>query len=140
MKDILFSDSCNLPLVQEAEAIVKRSMVKLYPNKNVHLLYTEVDVKSVGEMLCIARYLRKTCDRIIILTIQDEFTHLVVAKSSNIPYLYVNEVVQKINRVYRGQMCGDEFLAYSSFYRHDIVPYIVDLAVESVIVAMPHID
>lgn len=137
MKDILFSDICNLPLIQEAEAIVKRSMVKLHP-RNVHLLYTEVDVESVGEMLYIAHYLRKTCDRIIILTMQDEFSHLVVAKSPNIAYLYVDEIVQNINHVYKGEMNGDEFLAYSSFYRDDIVPDIVDMAVESVIVAMPY--
>lgn len=136
MKNMMLYNLNNLSLIQEAEAIVRRSMTRLRW-QNIDLIYAETDYQSITEILFIAYYLRQTCSRIVILTAQGEFTHLTIAKSANVSYLYVDEIVEQINRPYQGIMNGDDLWAQATFNQHDIAPLIIDNAVESIIVAMP---
>ena len=126
----------NERLIDQADAIVKRSMTRLFGN-NVHLISAETEVDTVEQLHWLANTMRHDCNRVVVLTMQSEFSHLVIAKSNNISCLDVNEILGQLIKDYGGQFSGNSSMAYATFYKQDIVSEIIDRAVESIIVALP---
>lgn len=123
-------------LVDYAQQIIKRAMTRLHW-KYVDIIYTEVEVLNFAELKFLARYISQVCGRVVVLTLRGEDTHLVISKSGNITHLYVNEIVQEIAQTYGGTASGDEMFATLTSHRPDFIPEMIDMAVQSVIVAIP---
>jgi alanyl-tRNA synthetase len=128
----------NKRLHQQADEIAHRAMTRLYWS-NVYLISTRAEVDNVGYLYRLANTLLCTCNRVIVLTLQSEFTHLIVAKSSNVSSLHANETLAPLIKDYGGESNGDESFAHATFYNQDMMPEIVDRAVESIIVRLPYV-
>jgi len=123
--------------MEYADEIVEQSMVPLC-DKNIKLIYRETYARSLTELRLISKFIIQKCGRVMILTSQDEATHLVIAKSKNVEHLYVDEIIDEIIKRHGGEKAGDEYFATATFNQLDIIPQIIDQAVEAIVVAMPY--
>lgn len=122
---------------RQAKAIAKRSMTRLFWS-NVYFISATAEVDTVEQLYILANRLRYDCNRVVVLTMQSEFSHLVIAKSNNISCLDVNEILDQLIKDYGGQSSGNRSLAHATFYKQDIMSEIIDRVVESIIVALPY--
>jgi len=124
-------------LIQQADTLAQQKMTRLLWN-NIDLIFSEIELESLGELQALAKHLCYTCNRVVILGMQSELTHMIVAKSSDISHLYANEILSALATDYGGQSYGDKTFAQATFYQHDIISDLIDSAVQSVIVALPY--
>jgi hypothetical protein len=127
-------------LYHHADEIVQRKMVRLLWS-NVYLISAQTEVKSIGHLYALADYIRRECNRVVILTLESEFTHLVVATSNNVCYLNINETLSPLIKQYNGyiQLNRDESFIHVTFYKQEIVSEVIDRTIESIIVDLPYL-
>ncbi|GEM_PF-1646846 len=131
-----FLNDGNMSHHHYADSIIKRTMTHLH-DKNIDLISAETDVATFSDLQRIAQHMTKTCGRVVILTSQDEFTYLIMAKSANVQHLYVDEIVSEIASNYGAHTSGDAYSAMAQFHQQNITPELIDTAVESAIIAIP---
>lgn len=140
MKDMIYRlEHYDKWLPHQADEIVQRTMSRLLWN-NVYLISAETEVETIGHLHWLAHYILLKCNRIVVLTLQSEFTHLIIAKSNDVSYLHVNEILSSLTKVYGGDSNGNKSFAHATFYKPDIAPEIIDRAVESVVIALPNVS
>ena len=130
----------NEGLHHQADEIVRRNMVRLLWS-NVYFISSQTEVKSIGHLYTLADYIRRECNRVLVLTLVSEFTHLIVATSNNIGYLNIDETLSPLIKKYNGQIQinREGSFVHVTFYKQDIVSELVDSAIESIIVALPYL-
>ena len=121
----------------QATELVQRKKTRLRWN-HIDLISAEIEDQTIEQLYCLATHLSQTCNRVIVLAMQSEFTHLIVTKSSDIAYLYVDEILETLSQDYGGQLSKDHTFGHAIFYQHGIVPELIDRTVESIVVAMPY--
>lgn len=124
-------------LVSQANQLVHRKMTRLLWN-HIDLMSAEIEGDSVGQLYGLANHLRQTCNRVVVLALQSEFTHLIVTKSADIPHLYVDEILDVLSKDYGGQYSKDQAFGHGTFYQQDIIPELIDRVVESIVIALPY--
>lgn len=127
----------NILLQNQADEIIQRTMFRLFWN-NIYLISGQTAVDNIEHLQWIVNHIRHDCNRIVVLTAESEFTHLIVAKSANISHLSVNQVLRPLIDSYSGQISGSKSFAQATFYKQDIAPDIIDNVVESIIIALPY--
>lgn len=139
MNSIMYrsGDCSQATLAQQADSLAQQKMTRLLWNP-IDLIFAEIELESIGELQAVVKHLCHTCNRVVILGMQSEMTHLIVAKSSNISHLYANEILAKLAQDYGGRSYGDKSFAQGTFHRHDIIADLIDRAVESIVVALPY--
>jgi hypothetical protein len=128
------SDYFHLQL--EANEIIRRTMTHLW-GTNIFLISAETSITESEQLCWLAQEMCKSCNRVVILVSQSEYTQLVIAKSTNVEYLDVDEIAESIAQNYDSQSYENTRLAHVIFTKLDIMPNILDQAVESVIIALP---
>jgi alanyl-tRNA synthetase len=123
-------------LVSQVDELEQRKMTPLLWN-NIDLISAEVEGITIGELYILANQLRKTCNRVIILALQDESEHLIVTKSANVLHLNVGEILGSLSQDYGGQSSEDKAFVHATFNRQGILPELIDRVLESVVVALP---
>lgn len=123
----------------QADEIVKKNMIRLLWS-NVYLISAQTEIKDVGYLYALTDYIRNECDRIVVLTLESEFTHLVVATSNNVCSININEILRPLIKKYNGQIEIDRegTFVHVSFYQQDVAPKVIDYAIESIIVTLPY--
>ena len=133
---ILQPPSQRIKLKTQAEIIIQRTMTQL-SGSNIHLISAQAEVNTVGDLQWLAQYMLLKCNRIVVLASQCEDTNLIVAKSTNIDHLYVDEVIYSISSRFGGEYSGNNLLMHGTIYQFGKIPEIIDHAVESIVVARP---
>lgn len=138
MQNLIYSSqSVQLELKLQADQIIQRTMTRLFWN-NTYLISAQADVRDVAELQWLANHMLEQCHRIVVLATPLEDTHLIVAKSAHIPYLYVDEIMDTLISTFGGRYHGNRSFAQATVYQIDQIPEIIDFAVESIVVAMPN--
>ena len=127
----------DIALENQANEIVRRTMIRLFWN-NIDLISGETDVDNIATLQWLANHIRHDCNRIVVLTAQSEFTHLIVAKSADISHLHMGNILSCIATDYGGQSNGSAAFAQATFYKQHIAPELIDSTIESIIVALPY--
>lgn len=121
-------------LIAYADELVKIKKVPLQ-NTGIELIYGETHAENFGELKFLAEYLARPCNRIIILTSCDEYANLIVSKSSNVSHISASDIIETIAETYNGTIISShDSVAALMHYWHDILPEMLDLAVEFSIV------
>jgi len=138
MQNLIYSTSSRqLELKLQADQIIQRTMTFLRGH-NIYLISAQADVTNIGELQWLVNHMLEQCHRIVVLAAQLEDNHLIVAKSPHIPHLYVDEIMDTIISAHGGSYNGNKTFAHATFYQYDLIPDIIDHAVESIVVAMPN--
>jgi hypothetical protein len=128
----------HLELRLQADAIVKRTMTRL-KECNIYLISAQTEVDNIAQLHWLAHDMLQQCHRVVVLASQFEDMNLIVAKSANVSHLYADEIMKSIFSVYRGQYNRrNNAFTQATFYQYNMMPEIIDYAVESVVVALPY--
>lgn len=131
-------EDCDKGLSHQADEIVQRAMTRLHWS-NIHLISAQAEVDNIAQLHWLAHDMLQQCHRVVVLASQFEDMTLVIARSSNVSYLYVDEIMKSILSVYTGQYNkSNSTFTQATFYQYDMMPEIIDYAVESIVVAMPY--
>jgi len=99
----------------------------------------EIEGKTIEQLHGLANnYLRQICNHAVVLAMQSEYTHLIITKSSDIPHLYINDILDSLTQNYGGHLSKNQTFGHATFYQQGIIPELLDRVVESVIVALPY--
>ena len=120
----------------EANEIIRRTMTHLWGTK-IFLISAETSIDKSEQLCWLAQEICKSCNRVVVLVSQSEYTQLVIAKSTNVDYLDVDEIAESIAHKYHSQSYEHTRLVHVIFTRLDIMSNILDQAVESIIIALP---
>jgi len=138
MKRLIYQTQCkHLNLNIQLDDIIQRTMTRLYWN-NIYLISAEAQVDDMVQLRWMAQSMLQQCNRVVVLATQLEDLNLIVAKSANVSHLYVDEIMESITSVYGGKYAGTSVFAEATFYQAQMMPDIIDHAVESIVVAMPY--
>ena len=136
MKHIICDEQI-LNIRRQADEIVRRTMTPISWT-DVNLVSAEASVSDISELQQLVDFIRQQCNRIVVLAWQSEFTHLIIAKSNNVPFLCTHEIAQPITEEYDGILVGDQWFSQVTLYKDNIIPELIDRAVELIIVALPY--